>query len=105
VADAVASLPARLAAHLDGVRIAIEDVPPVQPRGAADEIPLSGYDVAPSAGQGGGDASLPDRLVLYRRPLEARAISHHDLADLVRQTLMVQIARQAGIDDDFGEFG
>lgn len=105
VADAVASLPPRLSDHLEGVRIAIEDVPPAQPRGVGDEVPLGRFDVAvPGGREAPRDGSPPDRLVLYRRPLEARAISQHDLADLVRQTLSMQIARQAGIDDDPGGF-
>lgn len=105
VTDAVASLPPRLSVHLEGVQLAIEDVPPPQPRGDGDEVPLCRYDVAaPGEPEGGFDGSPPDRLVLYRRPLEARAISQHDLVDLVRQTLSMQIARQAGIEDDLGGF-
>ena len=96
VASAVGSLPSRLAVHLAGVRVMIEDVPPARPRGSEAEVPLCRYD---------RDDSPPDRLVLYRRPIEARAISHHDLVDLVRQTLSQQIARQIGTDEDLEGFG
>jgi len=105
VTDAVAGLPSRLSAHLDGVGIAIEDVPPAAPQGPDAQVPLSRYEVAPPATREGDDKRRPDRLVLYRRPLEARAFSHRDLADLVRQALSMQIARQVGIDDDLGEPG
>lgn len=104
VTDAVGSLPPRLSAHLDGVEVAIEDIPPATPHDPDGAVPLCRYDVAPPAAQGSdGHGRLPDRLVLYRRPLEARAMSHRDLGDLVRQTLSMQIARQVGIDDDPGD--
>ena len=96
VADAVSSLPPRFAAHLTGVQVGVEDVPPDGPRDAGSEVPLARYD---------GEGTPPDRLVVYRRPLEARAVSQRDLVELVRQTVAVQIARQAGLDDDLEGFG
>ena len=106
VTDAVGSLPPRLSAHLDGVEVAIEDIPPATLHDADGAVPLCRYDVAPPAAQApAGHGRLRDRLVLYRRPLEARAMSHRDLGDLVRQTVSMQIARQVGIDDDPGDPG
>lgn len=106
VTDAIGSLPPRLATHLHGVEIAIEDIPPPTPHEPDGPVPLCRYDVAPPAAQGsGGHGRAPDRLVLYRRPLEARAMSHRDLGHLVRETLSMQIARQAGLDDDPDELG
>ena len=40
------------------------------------------------------------RIVLYRRPLEARAKDGADLADLVHDVLVEQIASYLGLDPD-----
>jgi predicted Zn-dependent protease with MMP-like domain len=37
---------------------------------------------------------------LFRRPLELRAASKLDLIDLVRETLVHELAHPLGIDDD-----
>ena len=43
---------------------------------------------------------LPDRIVLFRRPIEARARSDADLAELVREVVVHEVAHYFGIDDD-----
>ena len=43
---------------------------------------------------------LPDRITLYRRPLEARARTRQELAWLIAETLVHEVAHHVGIDDD-----
>ena len=43
---------------------------------------------------------LPDRIVIFRRPIEARARSGADLAELVREVVIHEVAHYFGIDDD-----
>jgi predicted Zn-dependent protease with MMP-like domain len=43
---------------------------------------------------------LPDRIVIFRRPIEARARSDAELAELVRQVVIHEVAHYFGIDDD-----
>ncbi|MFD1051024.1 metallopeptidase family protein, partial [Kibdelosporangium lantanae] len=45
------------------------------------------------------------RIVLYRRPLEARAKDSVDLADLVHDVLVEQVANYLGVDPDAIEGG
>ena len=40
------------------------------------------------------------RVVVYRRPLEARAVDRLDLADLVREVVVDQVARLLHLDPD-----
>jgi predicted Zn-dependent protease with MMP-like domain len=109
VLDAVEHLEERWARQLEGVEFAVEDVPPV----AAGE-PLYDADVVadetaggavplgrllPSAIDGQGEAT-PPRIVVYRRPLEARALDRLDLADLVHDVVVDQVARLLGRDPD-----
>jgi predicted Zn-dependent protease with MMP-like domain len=92
------------------VEFAVEDVPSV-PLGdgalydegvVADEtaggaVPL-GRLLGPTV-DARGQAS-PARIVVYRRPLEARAVDRLDLADLVHDVVVDQVARLLGMDPD-----
>lgn len=85
VLRAVEHLERRWGRQLEGTEFAVEEVPPSQPapweRGG---IPLGRYFPA--------DAGLPARIVVYRRPVETRTDDEGDLADLVRDVLVEQVA-------------
>ncbi|WP_448629927.1 metallopeptidase family protein [Cellulomonas soli] len=54
------------------------------------------------------DAGLPARIVLYRRPVESRATDPGDLAELVRDVVVEQVAHMLGrspedIDPDYSD--
>jgi predicted Zn-dependent protease with MMP-like domain len=111
VLDAVEHLEERWAAQLEGVEFAVEDVPPVPPGGVdpalepdvvADEtaggaVPLG--RLLPSGWDADGRPTAA-RVVVYRRPLEARAVDRLDLADLVHDVVVDQVARLLGRDPD-----
>jgi len=109
VLDAVEALEERWGRQLDGVEFAVEDVPAVPLEGlhydegvVADEtaggtVPLG--RLLPPAVDGHGEAR-PARVVVYRRPLEARASDLADLADLVHDVVVDQVARLLGKDPD-----
>ena len=42
------------------------------------------------------DAGMPARIVVYRRPVETGAIDVADLADLVRDVVVEQVAHMLG---------
>lgn len=85
VLDAVERLERRWAAQLEGTEFAVEDVPPSQPAPwEHGGVPLGRCFPA--------DAGMPARIVVYRRPVETRAIDEADLADLVRDVLVEQVA-------------
>lgn len=99
VLDAVESLERRWSRQLDGTEFAVEDVPPSQPAPwEVGGVPLGRYFPA--------DAGQPDRIVVYRRPIEIRAVDRDDLADLVHDVVVEQVAHLMGrapqdIDPDF----
>ena len=109
VLDAVESLEERWAQELAGVEFAVEDVPPVDrpdlvydPDVVADEtaggaVPLG--RLLPADRDGAGTPASP-RVVVYRRPLEARASDRSDLAELVHEVVVEQVARLLGLDPD-----
>jgi len=90
-------LPADIRDRLDNIEITIEDVPPAD---YADEVLLGLYEGVPVTERTWGAAMLPDRIRLFRGPLEARAVSADDLAREVAVTVLHEIAHHFGIDDD-----
>lgn len=85
VLDAVEALQRRWSAQLSRTEFAVEDVPPSDPAPwESDGVPL-GRCFPAESGQ-------PARVVVYRRPLEARAADLEDLADLVRDVVVEQVA-------------
>jgi predicted Zn-dependent protease with MMP-like domain len=89
VLDAVERLERRWARQLEGTEFAVEEVPASEPAPwEAGGIPLGRYFPA--------DAGLPARIVVYRRPIEARAADEGDLADLVGDVLVEQVAHLLG---------
>ena len=110
VLDAVEDLEQRWARELEGVEFAVEDVPAVRLDGesgydddvVADEtaggaVPLG--RLLPGGLDPRGRPSAP-RIVVYRRPLEARAADRADLADLVHDVVVDQVARLLQLDPD-----
>lgn len=101
VRDTISDLEQRWATELAGVEFAVEDVPPpgsgwdegvVADETAGGPVPL-GRLLPPAAG-------TPARVVVYRRPLEARAGDRSDLGELVHEVVVDQVAQLLGLDPD-----
>lgn len=99
VDDAVSSLPPAFLNRLENVSIVVEDVPPAGGLDGEDEILLGLYEGVPRT-ERGETPFLPDRITLYRRPLEARARTKADLATMIQDTVVHEVAHHFGIDDD-----
>jgi predicted Zn-dependent protease with MMP-like domain len=110
VLDAVEQLEERWARELEGVEFAVEDVPlvPADPAVALDDdvvadetaggaVPLG--RLLPAATDPRGHRT-PARVVVYRRPLEVRAADRLDLAELVHDVVVDQVARLLRLDPD-----
>lgn len=105
ILQAVARLEARWEDRLAGVEFAVEEIPPSeQPAHLPGPVPLARLEGGtPGGGAGPGRAgndSRPPRIVLYRRPLMARADSEDDLGDLVFDVVVEEFARLLGIDPE-----
>ena len=107
VLDAVEALERRYAKELAGVEFAVEDVPWVEHTSPEevvldadvlddDSVPLA--RVLPAHRENGRD--VPPRIIVYRRPLEIRAHDREDLADLVRDVVVDQVAVLLGRDPE-----
>jgi len=100
VLDAVEELELRWPAELDGVEFAVEDVPPELPEFDRDVLEDGRVPLARLLPTAEPSERTPPRIVLYRRPLEARALDRDDLGDLVHDVVVEQVAHLLGKDPD-----
>lgn len=98
--DAVAGLPTGLLVYVDRVEVAVAEVPPDDGDGEVAWSRLDPVDGSYHGAPAGDEPPAEGRVVLYRRPLETRATSKAELADLVREAVVEQVAERFGIDDD-----
>lgn len=103
VLDAVEHLDGRWSAQLQDVEFAVEDVPPVEalePYDADVVLDETAGGAVPLGRLLPGAGEQPPRVVVYRRPLEARAVDRADLAELVHDVVVDQVARLLHLDPD-----
>ena len=95
VRRALDSLPTELARGLENVAVVIEEEHPTDPDlfGLYEGVPLPERTSAQAG-------SLPDKITIFRRPLEE---SFHDVAELeeeIRITVLHELAHYFGIDEE-----
>ncbi|PWV73141.1 Predicted Zn-dependent protease, minimal metalloprotease (MMP)-like domain [Prauserella marina] len=106
VLDALEPIEARWRHELTKLDVAVDEVPEVRedvPASQAEGILHDGSVPLSRLVPAGVDrAGLPTRarIVLYRRPLEARAKDPAELADLVHDVLVEQVASYLGVEPD-----
>ena len=95
VADALDSIPEELGRHMDNVWVTVEDVPEVPGLlGLYNGVPLTARD------SGYAGMVMPDRITLYRIPICAHCRTEAQVVDMVRVTVVHEVAHHFGIDDD-----
>lgn len=104
VERALAGIPMPFAVALDEVAIVIEEAPtPEQLRANGlppDEWLYGLYEGVPRIEWGADWGALPNKISLFRFPLEADFPDPEDLEDEVRITVIHELAHHLGIDDD-----
>ena len=105
VARAVEALPPKFLAQLQNVEVVVESYP------TEDELEQAGvepggtllglYQGVPQTERGSWYGNvLPDRIVLYQRPIEGLAGTLREIRQQVRITLMHEIGHHFGLDED-----
>lgn len=102
VAEALDGLPSWVLERLDNVEVLVEDDPPPGRRGL-----LGLYEGIPLTERGSGYFGvLPDRITLFRTTIEAAAGDDQDLREVIRDTVVHEVAHFFGISDErLGELG
>ena len=109
VLEAVARLEPRWETELSDVEFAVQEVPDVDTMGE-DGVPLARIvRGSPDASDPASPAAGP-RIVLFRRPLMARAEDEDELSDLVFDVVVEEFAEILGVDPEvidpgYGELG
>ncbi|GAB3870692.1 metallopeptidase family protein [Terrabacter terrigena] len=97
VGDALDTIPPGLARAMDNVVVLVEDEPPPDDPdllGVYDGVPLTERDSWWAAG------SLPDRITVFRGPLQRMCTSRDELCDEIAITVVHEVAHHFGIDDE-----
>ena len=104
VGVALDAIPEPFAAALDEVAIVIADEPTAEQRReneiGPDEALYGLYEGVPRTEWGADWATVPNRITLFRLPLEADYADQDDLADEVWLTVIHELAHHLGIDDE-----
>ncbi len=94
VRRALDSLPPHLARALENVAVVVEEE-------NLDEPDLYGlYEGVPLPERGDMAGSLPDRIAIYRRPLEEDFEDPRELEQEIRVTVLHELAHYFGLDED-----
>ena len=107
---ALAAIPSPFREHLAEVAIVIDDEPSPAQLHDNDVDPDDGlygiYEGVPITEYGADWVAMPNRITLFRLPLEEDFPDPDDLAEEVRITVIHELAHHLGIDDDrLGELG
>ncbi len=101
---ALDGLPRQLQPILDEVAIVVDDVPSAEQRRTAglrpEEMLYGLYEGVPPTEWGADWVPLPNKITLFRRPLQEDFPDPIELAEEIRVTLVHELAHHAGFDED-----
>jgi predicted Zn-dependent protease with MMP-like domain len=102
VGDALDSLPDELARHIENVMIAVEDWPTAEQLNGRSGTLLGLYEGIPLTSRSPLSYSgvMPDRITIFQEPISRHATTDDELRDLVRTTVVHEVAHHFGISDE-----
>lgn len=106
VAQAFESLPSDVADLIENIDILIQDFPTpnqMQENGIGSQYGLLGlYEGIPLPDRGHGYGNvLPDRIIIFRKPLEASVTSEDRLVEEIRCTVIHEVGHYFGFGDEW----
>lgn len=107
VESALDELPAEFARRLENVAVVIEDEPDPDELGetglesGADGGELFGlYSGVPLTERGAAYSGLPDRIIIYRRPILRACRSRREVVEEIKKTVIHEVGHHFGLDED-----
>jgi predicted Zn-dependent protease with MMP-like domain len=104
VAGVLRSLPPHIVAMMDNVDVVVADEPTpeqhsqLEAEGADSLFGL--YEGIPLTHRAGYNLALPDKITIFRRPLEAVCDSEEEMIQEIRVTVLHELAHHLGFDED-----
>lgn len=100
VARALDDLPAEFRDRMRNIEVVTDDEPSEeqQPHDGGELLGL--YEGVPLTGRGAMEPYLPDRISIFRGPIERMTVSPRKQAEIVRDTVIHEIAHHFGISDE-----
>jgi len=99
VRRALDELPAEFRDHIRNLEIVIEEEPPPE-RMPRHGTLLGLYEGVPLTERGAQEPYVPDRICIFRGPIERMTVSPRGQAEIVRDTVVHEIAHHFGISDE-----
>jgi predicted Zn-dependent protease with MMP-like domain len=100
VRKAIDSLPPGVHLMMENVEIVVEDEPTLEQRGEGEDGPLGLYEGIPHEDRGSSyNMILPDKITIFRGPLERATNTPSELFAEVRATVIHEVAHHFGMDE------
>ena len=100
VARALDALPTEFRERLRNIDVVVLDEPHDEQRPEDGSELLGLYEGVPLTGRGSGEPYLPDRISIFRGPIERMTASPKKQAEIVKDTVIHEIAHHFGISDE-----
>ena len=104
VHQALGQIPDRLSVYLDNVDVVVEDWPARDQLAGhvidEEDFLLGLYEGVPLTERAEYGMVLPDKITLFQGSIEAISVSHDEVIEQIRETVVHEVAHHFGIDDD-----
>jgi predicted Zn-dependent protease with MMP-like domain len=100
VRRALADLPEEFRSRMRNIEVIVDDEPEREQRGGDSTDLLGLYEGTPLIHRGLDEPFLPDRITIFRKPIERMTASPRRQAEIVRDTVVHEIAHHFGISDE-----
>lgn len=96
------SLPPDISAMLENVDVVVADEPTADQLGHVEtEDSLFGlYEGIPQTERSGYNLALPDKITIFRGPIERACSTDAEIAEEIRVTVLHELAHHIGFDED-----
>jgi predicted Zn-dependent protease with MMP-like domain len=101
VADAIDNIPSGYAKHIKNLAFIVEDEPSPDQRQRqhlqANQTLFGLYEGVPLTNRGNYNLALPDKITIFKKPIEWSVNNHEELVQQVRHTLWHEVAHYYGL--------
>ncbi|MEK7195246.1 MAG: metallopeptidase family protein, partial [Patescibacteria group bacterium] len=104
VAEGISAIPEKFLRRLSNVAVVVSDEPTPEQKKKLDIHPnwtLFGlYEGVPQVARGANYSAVsPDKITIFQKPIEDRAVDEEDVKKIVRDTVWHEIAHHFGMDE------